>query len=100
MIDMPIKSPSFGNISSNNTKSPHSQQPSRSARKKSVLGEYNQLFKRKEVVQLKHKWETDDEDEAADVDVTDSSQSKSEGEPTNIARSAAKQGELQSLPYK
>lgn len=84
------KSPSFGNItgniSSNNTKSPLSQQALRqSSRKKSVLREYNQLFKRKEVVQLKHKWETDDEDEAADV--TDSSNSKSEGEPTNAALS-------------
>lgn len=47
------------------------------SRKKSVLREYNHLFKRIETVQLKHKWETDDEDVAADV--TDSS-STEEGE--------------------
>ena len=32
-----------------------------------MLKEYNHLFKRIEAVQLKHKWETDDEDGAADV---------------------------------
>ena len=43
-----------------------------------MLNEYNALFKRKEIVQLKHKWETDDEDECADV--TDSSSSSNEEE--------------------
>ena len=73
-------SPSFGNTlsSSKLTKSPHSQNAivRQSTRKKSVLNEYNHLFKRKEIVQLKHKWETDDEDVAADV--TDSSQTAEE----------------------
>lgn len=41
-----------------------------------MLREYNYLFKRKEIVQLKHKWETDDEDVAADV--IDSSQTEDE----------------------
>jgi hypothetical protein len=43
-----------------------------------VLGEYNHLFKRKETVQLRHKWETDEED--CDADVTGSSSDDIEGE--------------------
>ena len=63
--DIASNSPSFGNLSS---KSPLSHQAAiRKSRKKNVLSEYNHLFKRKETVQLKHKWETDDEDGAADV---------------------------------
>ena len=77
---MSNNSPSFGNTLSSGklNKSPHSQKAvvRQSNRKKSVLNEYNHLFKRKEIVQLKHKWETDDED--IDADVTDSSQTAEE----------------------
>lgn len=66
--DPTSNSPSFGNKSS--PRSHHTA--TRHSRKKSVLGEYNHLFKRIETVQLKHKWETDDEDVGADV--TDSSE--------------------------
>lgn len=62
--DLTNHSPSFGNLSA---KSPHSQHVVPQSRKQNVLREYNHLFKRKETVQLKHKWETDDEDGAADV---------------------------------
>lgn len=62
--DVASHSPSFGNLS---TKSPHSQHILRHSRKHNVLREYNHLFKRIETVKLKHKWETDDEDGAADV---------------------------------
>ena len=57
-----------------------------STRKKNVLREYNHLFKRKEIVQLKHKWETDDED--VDADVTDSSQSAADDGENTAALSA------------
>ena len=73
--------------SKHTNKSPHSQHALRqSNRKKSVLHEYNHLFKRKEIVQLKHKWETDDEDVAADV--TDSSQSAADDGENMAALSA------------
>lgn len=63
--DLASNSPSFGTVSN---KSPHSHQALRMSRKNNnVLKEYNHLFKRIETVQLKHKWETDDEDGAADV---------------------------------
>ena len=80
-LAMSNNSPSFGNTLSSGkltNKSPHSQNAvvRQSTRKKSVLNEYNHLFKRKEIVQLKHKWETDDED--VDADVTDSSQTAEE----------------------
>ena len=32
-----------------------------------VLKEYNQLFKRKEQMKLMHKWDSDDDDECADI---------------------------------
>ena len=39
--------------------------------KKNVLHDYNQLFKRIEAVQLKHKWESDGDDGVADVTDSD-----------------------------
>ena len=53
---------------------------------RSTLREYNHLFKRKETVQLKHKWETDDED--GEADVASSSESGEAEAHDGAARSA------------
>ena len=51
-----------------------------------MLQEYNQLFKRKEQVELKHKWLSDEEDARADIAASPAASEDSEEKRKTFSR--------------